>query len=184
MRIIGGSAKRRILKSVSGLETRPVTDQIKESIFNILQFEITNTRVLDLFAGVGNFGLEALSRGAKSAIFVDLRKECIEALHENISMLKFGNQSEIIQGDVINSIHRLGKESREFDLIFVDPPYSKNFEIPVLQTLSQNKLLTTQGILVMRYHKKTSLDEKEISFTCIRKERYGDTMVAFFKTTF
>src|SRR5574342_160560 len=111
MRIISGSAKRRTLKSVPGMETRPVTDRIKQSIFNILQFQIEDTRVLDLFAGVGNFGLECLSRGAKSAVFVDLRKECIEALNENIAMLKFENQSEIIQGEVITTTNRLGKES-------------------------------------------------------------------------
>jgi len=178
MRIISGTAKSRRLKTVPDTLTRPTADRVKESIFNILGKQVVNARVMDLFAGSGNLGLESLSRGASFAVFVDQRPACTRIIRENSKSLVYDKQTEIMQGDVFQVLRRMHDP---FDLIFIDPPYLKDMEIPVLELLARNNLLSEQGIIILEHHKKTILDKGKIPFSCIREKVYGDTMVSFLK---
>jgi len=130
MRIIGGSKKNHTLVVPKGSITRPTSARLRETLFNICQNDVPEARFLDLFAGSGAMGLEALSRGAASSVFVDKSKESIAAIRSNIRELKFENLSTIIQGDVFLVLKQLEKKMERFDLIYVDPPYTLqgNFE--------------------------------------------------------
>ena len=178
MRIIAGIARSRKIKTVDDKKTRPTLDRVKESIFNILSPRIENANVLDLFAGSGNLGLEALSRGAKSAVFIDNRSSCIRIIRENYATLGFDTQVQINQGDVLAL---LGRIQGPYDLIFIDPPYQSDFEKPVLEKIAEHKLLAKTGIIILEHHKKTVLEKETLPFSCFRQKIYGDTMVSFFE---
>ena len=120
MRVITGSARGRRLGELKGMETRPTTDKVKESIFNCIQFDVEDARVLDLFAGTGQLGIEALSRGAKSALFVDKRADAVKLVRENLALCHLEENAQVICGD---SLAALGTQSGRFDIIFLDPPY-------------------------------------------------------------
>ena len=120
MRVITGSAKGRKLKELQGRETRPTTDRVKEGLFNIIQFDIEGRRVLDLFAGTGQLGIECLSRGADRCTFVDLRKEAAALIRENLTWCALQERAQVIQGDYLAYLTRCGET---FDLILLDPPY-------------------------------------------------------------
>jgi len=125
MQIYSGLYKGRIIQSPKGLKTRPTSGRLREALFNICQGEVEGTRFLDLFAGSGAMGIEALSRGALSATFVDNSKESIRSIQSNIQMIKAEKQSEIIYGDVFDTIGKLAKRGVSFELIYADPPYDQ-----------------------------------------------------------
>ena len=121
MRVITGSARGRRLGELKGMETRPTTDKVKESIFNCIQFDVEDARVLDLFAGTGQLGIEALSRGAKSALFVDKRADAVKLVRENLALCRLEENAQVICGDSLAVARHAERE--EFDIIFLDPPY-------------------------------------------------------------
>ena len=121
MRVITGTARGRKLKELQGMETRPTTDKVKESLFNIIQFDIEGRRVLDLFSGTGQLGIECLSRGAASCIFVDIRKEAATLIRENVALCGFQDRSRVVQGDYLAFLTGCREK---FDLILMDPPYA------------------------------------------------------------
>lgn len=147
MRVIAGSARRLLLKTPKGLNTRPTTDRIKETLFNILAPEIPGSRFLDLFSGSGGIGIEALSRGAEYAAFVDNSKEALSCIKENIAHTRFTDNSEVIGCDVITAIKRLsGKEP--FDVVFMDPPYESDLTCATLLTLSNSNIITDDTLII------------------------------------
>ena len=119
MRVITGTARGRRLKELQGMETRPTTDKVKESLFSIIQFDIEGRRVLDLFAGTGQLGIEALSRGAAEAVFVDRRPDAVRLVQENLALCGFTDRARVKSGDALAYL----KSGEKFDLIFLDPPY-------------------------------------------------------------
>ena len=121
MRIISGTARGRKLKEPQGMDTRPTTDKVKESLFNIIQFELEGRRVLDLFAGTGQLGLEALSRGAEHCTFVDQRREAATLVKENVRLCRFESCSRVMQEE---SLSFMAACREKFDLVFLDPPYN------------------------------------------------------------
>ena len=123
MRVITGSARGRRLGELKGMETRPTTDKVKESIFNCIQFDVEDARVLDLFAGTGQLGIEALSRGASRAVFVDHRQDAAALVHENLRRTHFEDRGEVVCTDFTQYLARC---RRKFRLIFLDPPYAEN----------------------------------------------------------
>ncbi len=179
MRIIAGTARSRRLKTVPDRLTRPTADRVKESIFNILGEKILDARVLDLFAGSGNLGLESISRGAVFAMLVDNRLACIKVMQGNSTTLGFQSKIEIFKGDVFGMGAFISKVYGGFDLIFIDPPYLKNLELPILELITQHNLLRPDGWIILEHHKKTILEKEKIPFSCIREKVYGDTMVSF-----
>ena len=125
MRIIAGAFRGRLLRAPKGNRIRPTIDRVRESIFNIIAAEVAGAKVLDLFAGTGAMGLEALSRGAQFCCFVDQGEEAVRLIRENVQLCAAQERSRIIQGPAASAIRRLGSENELFDLIFMDPPYGK-----------------------------------------------------------
>lgn len=173
MRIITGTARGARLKTPRGLATRPTADRIKESLFNILGRRVQGRRVLDLFAGTGNLGLEALSRGAAEAVFVD--RATAPLIRENAVHTHLLDRARIEQADVFTALNRLRGEDAPFDLVFCDPPYGKGLWQRTLQALDHLPLLSPEALIVVE-HGATENDVPELTvLACQRNQRYGRT---------
>ena len=174
MRIITGTARGLKLKTPNGLATRPTADRVKESLFNILNGLINFSEVnavLDIFAGTGALGLESMSRGAKSATFIDAATT--EILRENVRRTKF-TDCTILRGDFEKILRRLGEQKLSFDLIFSDPPYSTDFAQKSLTLVDELNLLNVGGLLVVEHNANQTLDNPS-SLRLLRKTIYGRT---------
>ena len=147
MRVIAGSARRLHLKTPEGLETRPTTDRIKETLFNILMPEIPGSRFLDLFAGSGGIGIEALSRGASEAVFVENNRKAAGIIRENLAFTKLSDRARVLGSDALSAIRQLSGHGR-FDLIFMDPPYQGGFYIPVLSMLQESDIADRDTLII------------------------------------
>ena len=145
MRVITGTARGRKLRELPGMETRPTTDKVKESIFNIIQFDIEGRRVLDLFGGTGQLGIEALSRGAAHCTFVDLRREAAAVIRENLQVTRLADQARVVQGD---SLSFLASCREKFDLILLDPPYHTDLLEKSMEAITRFDILGEHGIMV------------------------------------
>lgn len=170
MRVITGIARGRKLKELPGLETRPTTDKVKESVFNIVQFDIEGRQVLDLFAGTGQMGIEALSRGAAFCTFVDLRKEAAAVVRENLAHTKLAENAKVIQGDYMAFLTGCREK---FDLVFLDPPYNKGMLEKALETIAKIDIMTENGIIVCESAAEAVLPELEGPYEKGREYRYG-----------
>lgn len=179
MRIITGIAKGRRIKAPEGLNTRPTSDRVKESMFNILSNRYSFENVLDLFAGSGNLGLEAISRGAKKCVFIEQNKEAYNTLVENIKSLKFENNSEYYRQDAFVALEILSKRGEKFDLIFLDPPYGKGLVEQSIKLIDSKGLLRDGGVIVSEQDVNDVLPENINEIKRIRLEKYGRTTVAF-----
>ena len=157
MRIIAGTARSLPLKTIEGMDTRPTTDRIKETLFNIIQQGMPGAYFLDLFAGSGQIGLEALSRGAAYAVFVENNRNAASCVDENICFTKFQDKSRLLVMDVAAAIRSLeGKYT--FDYIFMDPPYKKGMEREVLTQLAASSLLKEDTTIIVEASKDTAFD--------------------------
>ncbi len=155
MRVIAGKAKGRKLITPQGEHTRPTSDRIKETLFNIIQSDVYDSRFLDLFSGSGGIAIEALSRGAKEAVLVDNNREAAACIRENIKKTNFSDIAKFIQSDVKMAIKRLSVSgSGTFDIIFMDPPYNKEIEREIIEILIDS-LLVKEGTLIIA---ETSID--------------------------
>lgn len=178
MRVISGSARGLKLKSPEGLNTRPTADRIKESLFNIISPYIYDCSFLDLFSGSGSIGIEALSRGAKDATFVDFNKDSINILKQNISLSRLEQKSTVYNLDVSNAINTLSKNNQKFDIIFLDPPYNKGLLLPTLKKIEQLDLLKDDGFIICEQH----INEPEINLDKLytyRTKEYKITKMVF-----
>lgn len=178
MRIIAGELKGRRLFSVKGLRLRPTSDRVREAIFDILQERIKGRKVLDLFAGTGALGIEALSRGAEKAIFVEHNAHILTALRRNIKECRLEKKSEILAGDVYKGIRILASRGETFDLIFIDPPYARGLIKPTLKDLSQNSLVSPQGLVIAEHSLKEDVSIP-IPWELIDRRQYGTTSISF-----
>jgi len=149
MRVIAGSARRRNLVCPSGNRTRPTTDRIKETLFNILQQEVPGCRFLDLFSGSGGIGIEALSRGAREAVFVERDREAVSCIKTNIKNTGFEDRTRVMAMDVLQALRRLEQLGTPFDLVFLDPPYKKGFEEQVMPFLAASRLVKDGSLIVL-----------------------------------
>lgn len=141
MRVIAGSARRLKLETPSGKHTRPTSDKIKETLFNIIQQDLYQCRFLDLFSGSGGIAIEALSRGAAEAVLVDNDREAVRCIRENLKHTHFGDRSVVMAMDVLQALRRLEHQGRAFDIIFMDPPYSMGLERRILPYLTDSVLV-------------------------------------------
>lgn len=172
MRVIAGSAKRTQLKTVEGIDTRPTTDRIKETLFNMLAPSLYDSNFLDLFAGSGGIGIEALSRGAVRAVFVEQNKKAMDCIKENLKKTHFEDRSQTMQMDVLSALKRMeGKET--FEYIFMDPPYNHEWERLVLEYLAESSLLTDDGVIIVEASKETEVNYiEDLGFELIKIKDY------------
>ena len=148
MRVISGTKKRLQLQTVSGLKTRPTTDRIKETLFNMIGNDVYHCRFLDLFAGSGQMGIEALSRGARCAYFIEKDKRAINCIRHNLEHTQLTEQSVVLPGDVITALKGLS-DKESFDIIFMDPPYQLGLEQKVLENICTHGILSPEGYLIV-----------------------------------
>lgn len=146
MRVISGSARGRILQAVPGKDTRPTTDKVKESVFNILQFRLYDAAMLDLFAGTGQMGIEALSRGAAKTVFVDRAPKAISIIRKNIAAARVENRAEVLQMTYQQALQQL--KGQKFDILFLDPPYGGELLNSALNAVESFDILSTDGIII------------------------------------
>ena len=172
MRVIAGKARRLPLKTIEGLDTRPTTDRIKETLFNILQNDVPGSRFLDLFAGSGGIGIEALSRGAMEAVFVEKNPKAMACIKDNLKHTHLERKALTISSDVMTALYRLEGE-KQFDYIFMDPPYNQELEKQVLTYLAESDLLAHQGVIIVEAARDTSFDYlDELGFQIIKEKVY------------
>ncbi len=178
MRVISGTRKGRRLIAPNGWNTRPTADRIKESIFNILACGPAERRVLDLFAGTGALGIEALSRGAASAVFIDQAKTAVEAIRRNVANLGLADCTRIIRWDIRRNLNCLASDP-PFDLVFMDPPYAVGAVAPVLKVLTARNLLSSGARIVIEHSHQESITPCPKTLTLTDQRRFGKTLVSF-----
>lgn len=172
MRVIAGSARRISLKTLEGLETRPTTDRIKETLFNMLQYELADCRFLDLFAGSGGIGIEALSRGAAECVFVEQNRAAAECIRQNLQATRLKEQAVVMNCDALTALHRLEGKYR-FDYIFMDPPYGQQLERQMLSCLKDSGLIDRESQVIV----EARLDEdfsylETLGYVLTKEKRY------------
>lgn len=172
MRVIAGSARRLLLKTPKGLDTRPTSDQIKETLFNILMPYLYDANFLDLFSGSGGIGIEALSRGSRHAVFVENSKPALKCIEENLQNTHFTDKSTVFPLDVFSALNQLeGKEY--FDIVFMDPPYNHEYEQIVLERLAHSKLIDEESLIVVEASNETNLDYvTDLGYEFIKVKEY------------
>lgn len=176
MRIIAGSYKNKSLQTPKGFSTRPTSNKLRAALFNICQQYIEGASFLDLFAGSGAMGLEALSRGAKEAVFVDNSRESAHCIQENLHLLKAEEKGEVICHDALKAIHLLEKRGRQFDIIYADPPYEQDYGSKVVDLIDRGSLLSENGQFFIEESKKFSPDQLS-NLEIISIRRMGRSML-------
>ena len=177
MRIISGKHKGRVLSSIKKAKIRPSSDKVKGSIFNVLKDEVEGKRVLDLFAGSGNLGIEALSCGAEFVTFVDSSSASIKIIKRNLESLNLSKRSKTVGKDCLKVSPKF---KGKFGIVFADPPYLSGFAQKVIDSVVRYDLLEKDGILVLEHHKKETFKYPKRKLSYIKAKRFGDTMVSFF----
>lgn len=183
MRVIAGKARRLPLKTVPGLDTRPTTDRIKETLFNILQNDLDGIRFLDLFSGSGGIGIEALSRGADYACFVDQSRAAAECIRENLAFTHLAGQADVLQCDVLSALAGLEGQT-PFQIIFMDPPYKKGLARMVLTALSEREPSFVDGNTLMIVEADRTEDfsyVQELDLVLVREKEYKTNKHVFLR---
>ena len=178
LRIIGGTLKRKKIQTVPGQHTRPTSDRVRESIFNIIAHRIANRHVLDLFSGTGAMGLEALSRGASDCTFIDNSKAAITVLKKNIQICNVQERSRAIHWDIGKSLACLKSSPSRFDLIFMDPPYHSDLIGPAMLHLHEIRVLDRDALLVIEHAQDEITSEQAHIYQSIDHRRYGKTGIS------
>lgn len=188
MRIIAGTARGRRIFSVSkNLPVVPISDRMKQSLFDIMRPKLVGAYFLDLFAGTGNVSLEALSRGAAKAVLVDIEPACVKVIKRNLTHLGFEDKATVIKGDILKGLHWTRAYAEEgYDIIFMGPPYRDinekmlSLSTPALAQVAANELLAKDGYIVLQHHATEKFTTPD-AFEVYREEKYGDTLVHFLR---
>ncbi len=178
MRVITGTAKGVTLKTPEGMQTRPTSDRVKEALFSAIQFDLPNARVLDLFAGTGQLGIEAISRGAQCGTFIDVRREACQLIQENLRRTNLAGKGSVVQSDYLAY---LKKAKGPFDIIFLDPPYAEVFLETALKLISEIDILANSGIIVTERPVGKELLCDFPSLERSRDYKYGNTLITIFR---
>ncbi len=180
MRVIGGTARGRVLKSVPGKQTRPITDRVKEALFNILAGEVEGARVLDLFGGTGAVGIEALSRGATHATFVEKAAKAYRVLKENLRLTGLEDRARTIKGDAF--VFLKGTPEQPYDIVYIAPPQYKGMWQRALEMLDERpEWVSEGGVVIVQIDPREWMEIKLEHFEIEEKRRYGDTLLVFFR---
>lgn len=181
MRIIAGQNRGKKLKSVPGMKTRPTADRVKEAVFSSIDGYLYGCRFLDVFGGTGSIALEAVSRGAAEAVILEKDSDALKVIQDNIAGCGQQEKCQVLRGDSIASLDMLSRRKKQFDLIYIDPPYQAGLYDTVLQQIASKRLLEKDGMILLECAKNTSISI-ENSIFCIYKEKYyGDTRVVYLK---
>ena len=182
MRIVAGKFRSRQLKSPKGLALRPTSDRLRETLFNILGPRVSGSRFLDIFAGTGAIGIEAISRGASFVVFVENHSATVRLIRENLAALQIVSEARILATDAISAIAKLEKESAAFDLIFLDPPYAQEEEYSAtLRALEKSPLVNESAIIVAEHQKKFELPDSLGRLQKVRVLRQSDAGLSFLR---
>ena len=181
MRIISGKAKGTKLYTLEGTNTRPTLDRVKESIFNIMQGEIQDAKVLDLFSGCGAIGLEFLSRGAEKAVLCDKSKDAIEIIKKNVQKTHMEEQTQILNIDFEECLDKV--RNQKFDIIYLDPPYATDYILKSIKKIIENEIITNESIIIIETDdEKRILEEiKNTEVQIVDKRKYGRATIIFLK---
>ncbi len=178
MRVISGTARGRKLLSPQGNDTRPTTDRIKETLFNIISPLVPDSVFLDIFGGSGAIGIEALSRGAELAVFVDNSRKAVNLIRENLKLTNLSEKSLVLEADYKKAMQLLSEQNRKFHVIFMDPPYYKDFTLEALELTVKYNLLANEGIIVTELGSKEPLPEVS-GLKVYRQKNFGTTTMVF-----
>ena len=181
MRIISGKSKGTKLYTLEGMNTRPTLDRVKESIFNIMQGEIEDAKVLDLFAGSGAIGLEFLSRGAQSAVLCDKEKSAIEIIKKNVQKTHMEDKAQILNADFETGLDRL--KNQQFDIVYLDPPYATDYIVKSIRKILEMKMIKQESIIIVETDDENRILEeiKNIEVQIVDKRKYGRATIIFLK---
>ena len=178
MRVITGKARGVQLKTPEGMLTRPTADRVKEALFSIINFDLPGSVVLDLFAGTGQLGIEALSRGAKSAVFVDAREDACKIVRENLRRTKLDTQAKVVRSDYLDFLRR---SKEKFDIILLDPPYAEVFLETALKTIAEIDILQPGGIIITERPLGKDLLLDFEGFARSKDYKYGNTLLTLYR---
>ena len=178
MKITSGEYKYRKLITPRGYETRPTSEKVREAVFSMIGDKIEDAMVLDLFAGSGSLGLEALSRGAKRSLFCDNSQSSIDAIKENIDSCKANLWADVYKGDFKRNLDRLNEP---FDIIFLDPPYKMGYYEQCIRIITERKLLNDEGIIIVEHDSKSDMNFEEYNLIKIKEKSYGTIGISIFK---
>jgi len=182
MRVISGKARGKKLISLEGMNTRPTLDRVKEALFNIIQFDIIDKNILDLFAGSGAIGIEAISRGAKSVTFCDNSLDAIKIIKTNIENTRSKENAIVLHKDYIAALNILSEEKRKFDIIYLDPPYKTDFAKNAIEKIIELNLLSKDGIIILETDDTEKIEQitnQEIEI--FDKRKYGRAILIFIR---
>lgn len=178
MRVITGKARGIQLKTPEGMLTRPTADRVKEALFSIINFDIPGANVLDLFGGTGQLGIEALSRGASSAVFVDAREESCKLIRENLKRTKLEQNAKVIRSDYLDY---LGRCREQYDIIFLDPPYAEEFLENAIKQITEIDILRSNGIIVAERPLGKELPWEFEGYTRSKDYKYGKVLLTIYR---
>ncbi|WP_026700125.1 16S rRNA (guanine(966)-N(2))-methyltransferase RsmD [Salibacterium aidingense] len=180
MRVISGKYKSRPLKPVQGMKTRPTADKVKEALFHRIGPYFEGGAVLDLYAGTGNLGIEALSRGAEHAVFVDKNPQAVKVIKQNLKSVGIQEDTEVYCNEAGRALNALDKRNKKFTFIFLDPPYAVNVLPSLLESISDKGLVPQTGTIVCEHHASIRLPEQIGELNRLTMENYGDTNVSLY----
>jgi 16S rRNA (guanine966-N2)-methyltransferase len=183
LRVIGGQQRGRKLLTVKGMDTRPTAGRMRESLFNILAARVIGSYTLDLFAGTGAFGIEALSRGAATAVFIDKEKAALSIIGKNIEACGLGEQSKVIKWNILTNLKCLESRMPPFDLVFMDPPYDTNCVHKALVNLYHSNSLKHGATVIVEHSPKEQVPQNLFGFEIIDQRKYGRTFFSFLHFT-
>ena len=178
MRVITGKARGVQLKTPEGMLTRPTTDRVKEALFSIIHFEIPGARVLDLFGGTGQLGIEALSRGAKSAVFVDQSEQACRLIRENLKRTKLEQDAKVVRSDYLDYLNRCREQ---YNIIFLDPPYAEVFLENSIKRITEIDILQSDGIIVAERPLGKELPWEFEGYTRSKDYKYGKVLLTIYR---
>jgi 16S rRNA (guanine966-N2)-methyltransferase len=181
MRVIGGNAKGRRLRVPKGQTLRPTSDRVKEALFNILPHDLSGIKLLELFAGTGNVSIEAISRGAAEAILIDWSERSGKVIRENLRRLDFTDRATVRIAPVSRALRSLARQGESFDVIFLDPPYQRNWVKACLEAIARENLLRASGTLVVEHSAREQPEAEYGSLILKDQRKYGDTWLSFFE---
>lgn len=183
VRVISGIYRGRRLRTVEGLAVRPTSDRLRETLFNILAPRVTNSRFLDICAGSGAIGVEAISRGAQQVTFIDNSRKACAVIQANLRTLGVEDRAAIINGDAAAALRRLAKENKRFDIVFFDPPYASDIYHQVMQLLDQQPLLSNGAVVIAEHRAKAPPRDQYGELRMYREVKQGESALAFYSAS-